>query len=324
MGHRRDVDTDGVLVTDPAFAGSDTLATARALAAAIRARWPVRPACSSAATPSTPTPARSAPSSRSCSTSPFATGVRHLAVDGDRVDVRCEYDDGWVQAWLSLPAVLSTAERLIEPCKVEPDERAMVDAARIRRLSAAELGPGPWGEDGSPTRVGTVRVHEVAHGRCRLDGPVDAQVRDAVAALIARGALDTTGDDAADDGTVAVAGPDRDRSSQSSSSPTGPSSHASCSGPLASLATQIDGNVVAITVADEEPTVLGSSGADEIAHLTGIEVEEDVARAGRLGRRTRAVGPPRSRAPPADAKSRGPRRRATRCAGSPATPSASK
>ena len=34
-GLERDVDIDGVLVTDPAFAGSDTLATAKALAAAL-------------------------------------------------------------------------------------------------------------------------------------------------------------------------------------------------------------------------------------------------------------------------------------------------
>ena len=42
-GLERDVDIDGVLVTDPAFAGSDTLATARALAAALASRGSVRP-----------------------------------------------------------------------------------------------------------------------------------------------------------------------------------------------------------------------------------------------------------------------------------------
>src|SRR4051794_26401882 len=39
-GLHRNVDVDGVLVTDPAFAGSDTLATARALAAAIEREGP--------------------------------------------------------------------------------------------------------------------------------------------------------------------------------------------------------------------------------------------------------------------------------------------
>src|SRR5262245_38725774 len=39
-GLERDVDITGVLVTDPAFAGSDTLATARALAAALQHEGP--------------------------------------------------------------------------------------------------------------------------------------------------------------------------------------------------------------------------------------------------------------------------------------------
>src|SRR5438552_1009705 len=39
-GLDRHTDTTGVLVTDPAFAGSDTLATARALAAALRHEGP--------------------------------------------------------------------------------------------------------------------------------------------------------------------------------------------------------------------------------------------------------------------------------------------
>ena len=51
---------------------------------------------------------------------PFLTGVRHLAIDGTRVDARCEHDDGWMQAEVELPAVLSCAERLCEPAKVDP------------------------------------------------------------------------------------------------------------------------------------------------------------------------------------------------------------
>src|SRR5581483_8437244 len=39
-GLERGVDVDGLLVTDPAFAGSDTLATARALAAALELAGP--------------------------------------------------------------------------------------------------------------------------------------------------------------------------------------------------------------------------------------------------------------------------------------------
>lgn len=277
-GTARDVDTTGVLITDPAFAGSDTLATARALAAAIRHVGPFDLVLVGRNSVDADT-GQVGPELAELLDLPFATGVRHLAVDGDRVDVRCEYDDGWVQAWLSLPAVLSTAERLIEPCKVEPDERATVDAARIRRLSAAELGPGPWGEDGSPTRVGAVRVHEVARERCRLDGPVDAQVRAAVAALTARGALDPAGDDAADDTTVTAARPPAEEPIVAVTlEPDRPVIARELLGAAAVLAAHIGGTVAAITVADEDPAVLGSWGADHLTHLTGIEVEEDVAR----------------------------------------------
>ena len=65
---------------------------------------------------------------------PFLTGVRYLAIDGDRVDARCEHDDGWMQAEVRLPAMLSCAERLIDPTKVDPPGRAAVPAERIRRV----------------------------------------------------------------------------------------------------------------------------------------------------------------------------------------------
>ena len=68
-GLDRDVDIDGVLVTDAAFAGSDTLATAKALAAALDHAKARSISCSPAATRSTPTPARSGRSSPSSSTS---------------------------------------------------------------------------------------------------------------------------------------------------------------------------------------------------------------------------------------------------------------
>ena len=160
LGARRRVEIDGVLVTDPAFAGSDTLATARALAAALRltAR---STSCSSAGTPSTPTPARSPPQLAELLDLPFVTGVRSAAPRRAVPAARCEHDDDWVDAEVDLPALLSCAERLIAPCKVDPDGRAAVPAERIRTLTAADLGAGPWGQAGSPTGSGAVRLLEV-------------------------------------------------------------------------------------------------------------------------------------------------------------------
>src|SRR5947207_4013234 len=152
-GLERDVDIDGVLVSDPAFAGSDTLATAKALAAVLRRAGPFDLVLAGRNSVDADT-GQVGPEIAELLDLPFMTGVRHLALsDENLLDVRCEHDDGWLQAELALPAVLSCAERLCEPTKVDPPGRAAVPADRIRRVPAAELGPGPWGQDASPTWV---------------------------------------------------------------------------------------------------------------------------------------------------------------------------
>src|SRR3954451_21715989 len=137
---------DGVLITDAAFAGSDTLATARALAAALTREGPFDLVLVGRNSVDADT-GQVGPELAELLDLPFLTGVRYLAVDDARVEARCEHDDGWVQAEVRLPAVLSTAERLTEPTKVDPEGRARVPADRIRRVSAADLGPGPWGQE---------------------------------------------------------------------------------------------------------------------------------------------------------------------------------
>ena len=99
---------------------------------------------------------------------PFATGVKQLVVRDGVAEVGLELDDEWVDASVTLPAVLSTAERLIDPCKIkDPEVWATVDPARIRRLAASDLGPGPWGQAGSPTRVGETRA-EIVERTCLI------------------------------------------------------------------------------------------------------------------------------------------------------------
>ncbi len=204
-GMQHGVPTAGVLVTDPAFAGSDTLATARALAAALERLGPFDLVLVGRNSVDADT-GQVGPELAQLLGLPFATGVRQLTLDGDLVDARCEQDDGWVHAQLHLPAVLSTAERLCEPCKVEPDGRAAVPADCITTLAAADLGAGPWGQEASPTWVGPVRVMDTERARhLLLDAPLADQVRRAVEILTERGALDGSLDHAADAGTVAAA-----------------------------------------------------------------------------------------------------------------------
>ena len=281
-GLERDVAIDGVLVSDGAFAGSDTLATAIALAAALRREGPFDLILVGRNSLDADT-GQVGPELAELLDLPFMTGVRYLALEGDALHVRCEHDDGWLEAELQLPAVLSCAERLCEPTKVDPEGRAAVPAARIRRVSAADVGAGPWGQAASPTQVGAVRVHEVAREQvCWPEAPVRVQVQRAVAELRARGALEADSDANADFASVPTGGrtggpviavvvePDRSHLT------------AELLATAALVADDIAGRVVAVTVEPPLPAVLGADvlgkwGADEIVELRGARVEEDVA-----------------------------------------------
>jgi electron transfer flavoprotein alpha subunit len=273
-GSARAVDIDGVLVTDPAFAGSDTLATATALAAALEREGPFDLVLTGRNSVDADT-GQVGPELAELCDLPFLSGVRHLSIDDDKlVSARCEHDDGWLQAEVNLPAILSCAERLIDPAKVDPPERAAVPADRIRRITAADLGPGPWGQAASPTSVGNVRVMEVKRAR-RVDpgAPLAEQARAAVRLLHERGALRDTREPTHAAGAVAAHRPDGpptmviiepDRLHETRE--------------LLGAAAALTGNVMALTFVDEiDADRLTSWGADQIAHHRGENIEEDVA-----------------------------------------------
>lgn len=271
----RHVESTGVLVCDPAFAGSDTLATARALAATLARVGPFDLILVGRNSVDADT-GQVGPELAEILDLPFATGVRELEVRDGVVRARCEHDDGWAQLVTALPAVLSTAERLCEPCKVDPEGRERVDAARIVRLGAADLGPGPWGQAGSATRVGATRVHPLQ--RENVTDPaasLDEQVRGAVDVLVRRRALVPAEPDAA---SVCPTGgsasplllavePDRTTMTRE------------MLGLLATLARDRHAPVVAVVSAEPDVDALASWGADEVIWLRDPVVEEDVAHA---------------------------------------------
>ena len=269
-GLDREVDICGVHVTDTAFAGSDTLATAKALAAALTRHGPFDLVLTGRNSVDADT-GQVGPEVAQLLDLPFLTGVRYLAVDDIKVDARCEHDDGWLQAEVALPAILSCAERLCEPTKVDPPGRAAVPAARIVRIGAGDLGAGPWGQAGSPTWVGPVKVIAVDRARHRWpDASLDEQVDRALTALVERGAL--AGARVAPAATVppsrpgaplvmVLAEPNREHGTRE----------------LLGAAAALTGNVLAVTVTEPDPEVLTGWGADEIVHLVGENVEEDVA-----------------------------------------------
>jgi electron transfer flavoprotein alpha subunit len=272
------VRAEGVLVTDRAFAGSDTLATARALAAAIEREGPFDLVLVGRNSVDADT-GQVGPELAELLGLPFATGVREVTREGTTLHLRCEHDDGWVQARVELPVVLSAAERLIDPCKVDPDERAAVTPELIRTVTASDLGPGPWGAAGSPTAVGPVRLHHVARDRAVLDGTVEDQVRAAVEMLARRGALDRALQDDVDTARVPAGGPSGGPAVAVAVEPDRPHATRELLGASAEMAAAIGGHVVALTQDPPHESVLGSWGADVAIAVPPELVEEDVARA---------------------------------------------
>jgi electron transfer flavoprotein alpha subunit len=267
---------EGVLVSDPAFAGSDTLATAHALAAALRREGPFDVILTGRNSIDADT-AQTPPQIAELLDLPMAAGVRRLAVGDETLEVHCEHDDGWLDARLAMPALLSCAERLAQPAKAGPEERAAVPAARIRRLNAATLGLKPSQAAGA-TVVGEVRRHTPDRLRVRLSGEMDAQVERAMAVLAEHGAFEPAPPRpvapvlppsplAMGDPIAVLVEPGRKRATRE------------LLGAAARLASVPGGLVVALACAPVDPATAGSWGADVIVPLQGAETEEDVAAA---------------------------------------------
>jgi electron transfer flavoprotein alpha subunit len=268
---------EGVLLTDGALAGADTLATSRALVAALRREGPFDLILMGRNSVDADT-GQVPPEVASLLDLPFVAGVRELEIDGDEAHVRLEHDDEWVRASVTLPAVMSVAERLCDPAKVPPEGRAEVDDGRIRRLGAADLGPGQWGTAGSPTRVGEVRVLDVERLALKFDGPVDAAVDKAMQILVDRGVLEAGNLSEFSEQVVAhTAGagpavgvlvePDRGHMTRE------------LLGAAARLAEEVDGRVIAVGPEPGPAMELSRWGAHAVVAIDGAEVEEDVASA---------------------------------------------
>jgi len=273
---------DGVLVSDPAFAGSDTLATARALAAAVVGEGPFDLVLVGRNSIDADT-GQVGPEVAELLGLPFAGSVRRLAIDGGTASVRCELDDGWREALVPLPAVLSTAERLCEPAKVAPEGRAAVPAHRLRRLRAADLGPGPFGVAASRTVVGRVRVMEVDRRRLVLDGDVASQAARAAELLVEWGAVSAEVERAGGGGAPGASADSEDPVAAPTDGPGGavtvviepgrPRAARELLGEAAQLAAHLGGSVVAFDAAGLSPGDLWRWGAEVVVPAPGAGEE---------------------------------------------------
>jgi len=270
----------GVHLCDPAFAGSDTLATARALAAALEQEGPFDLVLVGRNSLDGDT-GQVGPEIAQLTGLPFATGVRVMGIIGEDLSLTLEHDDGTDEVEVSLPALLSVAERLCDPCKVPPPKRAEVPSDRIRVTTAAALGDGPWGQDGSPTRVGQTRLMHHDRTPKVLSGTAEEQAAEAVALLVERGALTAAVPDPAvgsgSNGTVERAG--RGRMIAVLTEPDRPQVGAELLATAARLCETIGGQVHALAFDDADTDALGAAGADAVTTLLGAPNAEDVAAA---------------------------------------------
>ena len=268
----------GLHVCDEAFAGSDTLATARALAAALERSGPYDLVLVGRNSLDGET-GQVGPELAELLGLPFAGAVKRLEDLGGRLRLELELDDGSAEVEVALPAVLAVAERLCDPCKVAPEGRAAVPAERITRLGAAALGPGPWGEPGSPTVVGP--THPMEHSRTLrvLDGPVDEQVRAAVRSLAERGALTVPAPHPPPAERARVERPAGARVLAVLLEPGRPQVGAELVGAAAGLAAIVGGTVEVLApgAAAAEGAPTAASGVDVLCALAGSALPGDVA-----------------------------------------------
>lgn len=268
----------GILISDRAFAGSDTLATARALAAAVEKEGPFDLILVGKNSVDADT-GQVGPELAELLGYPFASAVRQLDLHDDAVRIGCEHDDAWVEAEVTLPAVLATAERLCSPAKVDPEDRAAVAPEKIEVLTAADLGAGPWGQDGSPTWVGETKLLEVNRDHYMLQGPLPEQIAEAMAILKERGALANTGQAAV--GAVAAAVDEASETILVLMEPEHQGSARELLGAASQIAARIAGRVVALqaeTTSTMAPEELYAWGADHVVVLQNAVVAEDIAR----------------------------------------------
>jgi electron transfer flavoprotein alpha subunit len=249
---------------DRSLAGSDTLVTARALAASLEREGPFDLILAGRGSADSET-GSIGPQVAQLLGLPFAGPVRTVTVvdDGRAVVVDVEADGVIECIRVQLPAVLATAERLCTAAR-SPREQ-WPKAFSARRYRAEDLGPGPWGLGGSPTGVGGP-AKQAEHDRTAtlLRGDLRSQVRRAVDILVERGAFDEVEEPpepvpppgSGGPAVVALIGRAMDSDAYA------------LVGGAARLAAEIGGHVVAVSSRESNLTTLGGWGADHVLLAT--------------------------------------------------------
>jgi electron transfer flavoprotein alpha subunit len=181
-----------VHLEDRAFAGSDTLATARALAI-----WLVRGNFDLIMLGKYSLDAETGqvgPEIAELIGAAQITGARKLEIDGRTLRVERESDEGFDEIEAEMPAVITCAERVAQPVKVKPGASDEAETKPIQVVRAAELDADAkqFGFAGSPTWVQEVRVVETPKTECKFIDASDAEraAAEVISALESIGALE--------------------------------------------------------------------------------------------------------------------------------------
>ena len=187
-----------VHVMDPALAGSDTLATARVLAPALRRETPDLVLVGRASTDAET--GQVGPEVAELLDLPQATAVRKITLDAAArtFDAERETDDGYETVRVPLPALVTAAEDIAPERFPNKAERQAAAEKPIAVVTLGDLGVDATlvGAGGSPTWVAGVEQVDVARrGELVAGDTPEAQMAALADRLRALGALATAHDD---------------------------------------------------------------------------------------------------------------------------------
>nr|WP_320012090.1 electron transfer flavoprotein subunit beta/FixA family protein [uncultured Desulfobulbus sp.] len=176
---------DGVLVSDRGFAGADTWATSYTLAQAVQSIGPCDLVlCGKQAIDGDT--AQVGPGLAQRLQVPFVTCVQKTrSVSGEAIEVERMMDDGFDVVRLPLPALMTVVKDINEPRVASLKGKMKAKKAKIRTLSAEDIGADPQciGLAGSPTQVVKVFSPEPRGDRQVFSGSVEEQVNQLIECL---------------------------------------------------------------------------------------------------------------------------------------------
>ena len=176
---------EAVLLTDRAFAGSDTWATAYTLSKAIAHIGADVILCGKQAIDGDT--AQVGPEIAEFMDIPHISYIRKIVdVSADRLVVQRLMDDGFDLLESSLPVLLTVVKELNVPRMPSLKGKMAAKKAEIKKMSAADLGAaeGDLGLKGSPTQVKNIFAPEAKTDRKVLEGTAEEKIDTLVKELV--------------------------------------------------------------------------------------------------------------------------------------------